>query len=36
MGARIRVVLTKHRSIGIDTPEDLAAAEAQMGRRITR
>jgi 3-deoxy-manno-octulosonate cytidylyltransferase (CMP-KDO synthetase) len=36
MGARIRVVLTKHRSIGIDTPEDLAAAEAQMGRRVAR
>jgi 3-deoxy-manno-octulosonate cytidylyltransferase (CMP-KDO synthetase) len=36
MGARIRVVLTKHRSIGIDTPEDLAAAEAQMGRRDAR
>jgi 3-deoxy-manno-octulosonate cytidylyltransferase (CMP-KDO synthetase) len=27
MGARIRVVLTKHRSIGVDTPDDLAAAE---------
>jgi 3-deoxy-manno-octulosonate cytidylyltransferase (CMP-KDO synthetase) len=27
MGARIRVVLTKHRSIGVDTPADLAAAE---------
>ncbi|MGH8045961.1 MAG: 3-deoxy-manno-octulosonate cytidylyltransferase [Chthoniobacterales bacterium] len=27
MGARIRVVLTKDRSIGVDTPEDLAAAE---------
>lgn len=26
MGARIRVVLTKHRSIGVDTPDDLAAA----------
>jgi len=30
MGARIRVVLTKHRSIGVDTPEDLTAAEAQI------
>jgi 3-deoxy-manno-octulosonate cytidylyltransferase (CMP-KDO synthetase) len=30
MGARIRVVLTKHRSIGVDTPEDLAAAERQL------
>ena len=28
MGARIRVVLTKDRSIGVDTPEDLAAAGA--------
>ncbi len=28
MGARIRVVLTKHRGIGVDTPADLAAAEA--------
>jgi 3-deoxy-manno-octulosonate cytidylyltransferase (CMP-KDO synthetase) len=27
MGARIRVVVTKDRSIGVDTPEDLAAAE---------
>lgn len=27
MGARIRVVLTQHRSIGVDSPEDLAAAE---------
>ena len=27
MGARIRVVLTQHRSIGVDTPEDLAEAE---------
>ncbi|HVE15349.1 MAG TPA: 3-deoxy-manno-octulosonate cytidylyltransferase [Chthoniobacterales bacterium] len=27
MGARIRVVLTKHRSIGVDTPADLVAAE---------
>ncbi|MEI9896938.1 MAG: 3-deoxy-manno-octulosonate cytidylyltransferase [Chthoniobacter sp.] len=27
MGARIRVVLTKHRSLGVDTPGDLAAAE---------
>jgi 3-deoxy-manno-octulosonate cytidylyltransferase (CMP-KDO synthetase) len=33
MGARIRVVLTKHRSIGVDTPEDLAAAEKVMVRR---
>jgi 3-deoxy-manno-octulosonate cytidylyltransferase (CMP-KDO synthetase) len=30
MGARIRVVLTKHRGIGVDTPEDLAAAEEQL------
>ncbi len=30
MGARIHVVLTKHRGIGVDTPEDLAEAEAQM------
>ena len=27
MGARIRVVLTKRRSIGVDTPADLVAAE---------
>ena len=31
MGARIRVVLTKHRSIGVDTPADLAAAETLLG-----
>jgi 3-deoxy-manno-octulosonate cytidylyltransferase (CMP-KDO synthetase) len=27
MGAKIRLVLTEHRSIGVDTPADLAAAE---------
>ena len=27
MGAKIRLVETKHRSIGVDTPEDLASAE---------
>ena len=32
MGARIRLVLTKHRSIGVDTPEDLAAAEKLLAR----
>jgi 3-deoxy-manno-octulosonate cytidylyltransferase (CMP-KDO synthetase) len=32
MGARIRVVLTKYRSIGVDTPEDLAAAEQLVAR----
>jgi 3-deoxy-manno-octulosonate cytidylyltransferase (CMP-KDO synthetase) len=26
-GARIRVVLTRHSSIGVDTPEDVAVAE---------
>ncbi len=26
-GARIRLVVTKHRGLGVDTPEDLAAAE---------
>lgn len=31
MGARIRVVLTKDRSIGVDMPEDLAAAETLLG-----
>ncbi|HEY8899561.1 MAG TPA: 3-deoxy-manno-octulosonate cytidylyltransferase [Chthoniobacterales bacterium] len=31
MGARIRLVETKHRSIGVDTPEDLAAAEQELG-----
>jgi 3-deoxy-manno-octulosonate cytidylyltransferase (CMP-KDO synthetase) len=40
IGARIRVVLTKDRSIGVDTPEDLAAAErlfvAGKGRASTR
>lgn len=30
MGARIRLVVTKHRSIGVDTPEDLAAAERSL------
>ena len=32
MGARIRVVMTKDRSIGVDTPEDLAAAEREFRR----
>ncbi len=32
MGARIRVVLTKHRSIGVDTPEDLEAAARHLVR----
>ncbi len=27
MGARIRLIVTRHRSIGVDSPEDLAAAE---------
>lgn len=31
MGARIRLVLTRHRSIGVDTPEDLAAAARGLG-----
>lgn len=31
MGARIRLVVTKHRSIGVDTPEDLVAAERSLG-----
>jgi 3-deoxy-manno-octulosonate cytidylyltransferase (CMP-KDO synthetase) len=30
MGARIRLLVTDHRSIGVDTPEDLAAVEKQM------
>ncbi len=30
MGGRIRLVETKHRSIGVDTPEDLAVAERQL------
>lgn len=30
MGARIRLVPTKDRSIGVDTPEDLVAAEAAL------
>lgn len=33
MGARIRLVVTKHRSIGVDTPEDLAAAQKLLSRR---
>jgi 3-deoxy-manno-octulosonate cytidylyltransferase (CMP-KDO synthetase) len=29
-GARIRVIVTSHRSVGVDTPEDVAAVEAQL------
>jgi 3-deoxy-D-manno-octulosonate cytidylyltransferase len=32
MGARIRLVVTKRRSIGVDTPEDLAEAERALRR----
>lgn len=31
LGARIRVVYTKHRSLGVDTPEDLAKIEKMLG-----
>jgi 3-deoxy-manno-octulosonate cytidylyltransferase (CMP-KDO synthetase) len=35
-GIRIRVVLTEHRSIGVDTPEDLARVQQMMaGRAIS-
>lgn len=33
MGARIRLVVTKHRSIGVDTPADLAEAERAFARK---
>jgi CMP-2-keto-3-deoxyoctulosonic acid synthetase len=32
-GIRIRCVLTEHASIGVDTPSDLARAEAALRRR---
>lgn len=32
MGARIRLVVTRYRSIGVDTPADLAAAERALTR----
>jgi len=37
MGAKIRLILTEHRSIGVDTPEDLAAAEQlfQQGKGVS-
>ncbi len=34
-GIRIRVVLTEHRSIGVDTPEDLARVRRMMAGRST-
>jgi 3-deoxy-manno-octulosonate cytidylyltransferase (CMP-KDO synthetase) len=29
-GARIRVIVTAHRSVGVDAPADVAAVEAQL------
>jgi 3-deoxy-manno-octulosonate cytidylyltransferase (CMP-KDO synthetase) len=33
MGAKIRLIETTHRSIGVDTPEDLAAAELALANK---
>lgn len=35
-GAQIRVVLTKHRSVGVDTPADVRIAEQLLAQRSTR
>jgi len=36
MGAKIRLIETAHRSIGVDTPEDLAAAEREISSPRSR
>ena len=35
-GATIHVIRTRHRAIGVDTPEDVARAEAALARRAQR
>jgi 3-deoxy-manno-octulosonate cytidylyltransferase (CMP-KDO synthetase) len=33
IGARIKVLQTDHCGIGVDTPADVAAAEAELGKK---